>query len=818
MTSVHVARFGERAGEHALLGHTGANRDLLTEAQFRSDLPPQGDSDTIGTFVTGYRLEDKFVVQRTTPDHAATRPGMVSTTSVLLPLKLVGAISLEIVFDYLVGDPDVADPVDPALFRARGGPHAHPPGAAALASALLAARRAIWPDGVGLQDAIACLWRHLPEGERHRLTFGAAFHPGAINVPIGSTELVALSVPATVASRWQDWPIIDPSQPVRPDPVRDAFFGGDDAVHALAHDLLGRDIAFEELRHLVNIADLERRLDTLDHERLRSLLQLVGLVASGPTAGRRLKARVLARLGDLTTTGAAFDDVRGLRGVPWSALPAGAARDLIGPWAAGAVTEATRLPDVADAISEITTGSEDDYRDQLDAALRDALAAADGSSWRRVAGAALDRGDEAVAWLIGAAPKPAVVDAALAAAVDDAAGSPPPWIAALALTRRLPATHARSVDTSDPIGAWRAHVVLKRRPADADAALARRVGAPGTVAAALALDDSSLMMIAADFVAATPTLLAQWFDIADRRARALWAEATARGADPWTVVSPADARSALLDALLADDAPDPLLDLLSQTAAADLSSYPRRPQVWPKLQAGPRARMLSATANALGRRWRSGDPPVEPSLAEAILDRDRLGAIAHDDPAHAVHLVANLTGAKPEHAVVTAQRGRFDASTAAELGDLVVTRRWKRAAESITDLAESRADLKPVVSRVAGLFSTLEKLRRWAGMSDGVRGVVTRGELRDALHDLAALLYSAGPTDRGLWERAGGHNADCPDAATARHRWGLALAAIAEEHKGAPTLDNLLGVMTEEYPHNRDLQHLADAMLTAGAA
>jgi len=90
MAVVHLARFGARSGEHALLAHTGAARELLDEAVWRTDVPPQGDADTMGTFVTGYRLDDHYVVQRTTPDPTAERSGMVTTTSVFLPISLVG--------------------------------------------------------------------------------------------------------------------------------------------------------------------------------------------------------------------------------------------------------------------------------------------------------------------------------------------------------------------------------------------------------------------------------------------------------------------------------------------------------------------------------------------------------------------------------------------------------------------------------------------------------------------------------------------------------------------------------------------------------
>jgi len=273
---------------------------------------------------------------------------------------------------------------------------------------------------------------------------------------------------------------------------------------------------------------------------------------------------------------------------------------------------------------------------------------------------------------------------------------------------------------------------------------------------------------------------------------------------------PHDVAEQLLDLLVHDARVDEaLLGALAETSAANLAHHPRRPQVWPHLPEGARSRMLAATADDIARRLGPEDAVPEPPLVAAILQQELLGAVAHDDTAQALRLVAMLPGAGPEHAVVVARRGRFDAASAETLGRLVVERRWKRAAESITDLAGSRSDLRPAASRVAGLFGVVERLRRLAGISDGVRGLATDDELRDALHDLVANLYPAGPMDTAVWERAGGSAADCPDGRDGRHRWGLALAAIAAGRAGAPSRDDLLRTMREDYPGNRDLAALA---------
>jgi len=113
---------------------------------------------------------------------------------------------------------------------------------------------------------------------------------------------------------------------------------------------------------------------------------------------------------------------------------------------------------------------------------------------------------------------------------------------------------------------------------------------------------------------------------------------------------------------------------------------------------------------------------------------------------------------------------------------------------------------------VGQLFGIVERLRRLFGFSDGVRDLATVDELRDALHETAAIIYPEGPTDDALWERAGGQNADLPVAPTSRLRWGLALHAVMRGQRGAPRLDALLEAMMADYPNNDDLRVLAKGL------
>lgn len=809
MSAVHLARFGNRNNAHTLLEHTGADPEVLGQAVWHSDLPPHGP-ERVEPFVSGYPLGDLYVVQVTKPDESATRPGMVSTTAAFIPLDVLPEVMLDSVLARLSALPplrDAAQAPDAREFAPTDGDHVHPDCAGAVLSALSRHRRVIFTGG-DLAPCLSCLWRHMARSDLARLTFGTAYHPDAVPVPTSSDSLVVLSVPERLATRWTDWTVAAPT--AADDPVRLAMFGGDDGRSAeLASQLLDGEATLEQWRYIAALRDLVDRFAELSHEQTRSVLQLAGRLAPLPTAAADFKQRAFERLRRLTSA-ATFADVRGLRGVPWDALPASCdVQSLLTEWAVNVAKDGGRGPDLVAALAEVTTAGAptDGLIQALDATLRGAVH--NGVAKSHLSQVLIHaRGADLLGWLRKALPRHALDDDL----ADSIPGSTPAWLPEFAAKNDLPRTHAAAVDVTAPVDAWRAHITVKHRNADADAVLAGRAGARGTVQAALQLPDAALTELAAELVAGDPTLLPAG-DILDERFRAVWQAAVRRGANPWQHATPKTAGPALLELLVdGTEVDEALLDAVSRTAAADLCDFHRRSELWDRLPAAPRARMLTATAHSLGRRLTARDPIPEPVLASAILDPAVLGSIARDDADQALRLIGRWPNAGGEQAVIVADRGSFTPQTSAALGELVRSRGWRRAAESIVDLARSRPDLRAAATHVSSLFGVVERIRRYMGLSDALRVVATRDDLRDAVHELACALYPAGPADGAVWERAGGDPADLPDASTPRKRWGLALHAVEAGHTGAPPLDRLLDTMLNDYPKNTDLASVARAL------
>lgn len=75
----------------------------------------------------------------------------------------------------------------------------------------------------------------------------------------------------------------------------------------------------------------------------------------------------------------------------------------------------------------------------------------------------------------------------------------------------------------------------------------------------------------------------------------------------------------------------------------------------------------------------------------------------------------------------------------------------------------------------------------------------------------AAALYPKGPTDRGIWERAGGDLAAITLGGTGRSMWWTALREL-DQGGGGPsiTMASLIAAMRHDYPSNETLRTLSD--------
>ena len=798
---VGVARFGNVNGSHELQGHSGIPSEILRAIQWHTDLPT-GPREAWQPFHAGFPAADHYIVRYTRPDPTAERAGMVSTT-VLVTGTDIYLHSLRPLLDHAAREPEFEPLQVSTLPSAKSEA---PAGLAGVIDALSASGQVVWLGQAGFSEMVAALWDTLAPGDRRRLIFGLVWHPGTIPYPIddASDQLMVFSAPPELRQRFDEWPVINPSElPPAGRIAAAALRLKSDDVTSLASGLAIDHPTLVQWAHLVEAAELCAELDDLAGERLRGITHLLAVLAPDHERGADLKAAIVRRISETTTT-ADFAHIRGLRTFPVHAYPSAPnLANLLSQWTERVIADSRAIKDLAAAVEATHAVPVDEWSRELASALVDA-ARRDSPSTRARLTDLVDRDQqETFDWLADACPDDDGLDHYLSTW---ATSRPTPtWLSETALQHEWAMTHAVSCSTADSIGAWRRHTQIARRSALSDDTLASRVGSSGTVRAALALSDPALVQIAGRLAAQDPALLAP-AEVTDQTWRAVWLSAIDAGGDPWAAVPAAEAVSQLLDVLMGGESvSESLLDAAAESEGADLSDYPRRANVWEYLPSGVRDRFLKRTARALALSTADDLASFEPNLIVAMLRPENLEAVALLDVDRAVDVLEQLANHLTSEAVLTLTKGpKLSANCSTRLGHLVVSRGLKAVARDLAKLARKRRDLRPAAATASALLSLRDRIT----FKLRVGGVApTADEVQDLARELMVEMYSRGPMDRNLWARSGGDPADLPEAPTPRERWRLASDAIAAGARGAPELSAVLDVMLEDY-NRKDLKQL----------
>ena len=343
----------------------------------------------------------------------------------------------------------------------------------------------------------------------------------------------------------------------------------------------------------------------------------------------------------------------------------------------------------------------------------------------------------------------------------------------------------------------------------------RNAGAAEVVECGLEIADPRLAQLAGEAIASEPALLAG-VDMACQKAQAVWREALAIDPKSWQgPTDPVAAFHSILDCMLeSGDADTSLIALLSDTPLADLGTYPRRPEVWSRISGTPLNNLLAGTAKGwLQAASRARKPPFVPedTLQFAILESDGeveclLDALIPARSGAAVGIVSALSGYNEQRFLrwidsVLLRTDSLAGSDAEAIGRLLVEREWRQAAsDMVWRYRSGRPDLRPL------LRTCYDMLGFWDRFTLNLTRV-SESEKWRALESLAAELYPGGPDDQGLWERAGGKDADLPSKGAGRSRWRQGIRDMRRGRQPAPSV--LLAEMMEDFPNNEQLVHLA---------
>lgn len=330
---------------------------------------------------------------------------------------------------------------------------------------------------------------------------------------------------------------------------------------------------------------------------------------------------------------------------------------------------------------------------------------------------------------------------------------------------------------------------------------------------ALEIGDPRTILLAGETVAKDPKLLGK-VDFREMNAQAVWREALAIDSESWRgPVNPAVAFHAVLDCLLDGGKADScLINQLSLTPIADLGSYPRRTEMWMRVDGTVLDNFLAATARGWLKHASAGSVPFRPEalLQSAILSADEfeptLNELIPDRLGAVVRVVAALDDYEEErfrgliHEVSTCS-SLLPVPDAEAIGRLIRDRNWEAMTLSLVERYRSgRKDLKPALR----VFHNM--LDFWTRLRLGLKPL-SESEKWKAFENLATELYPSGPNEEGIWERAGGKSADLSLQENGRSQWRKVLGK-SRRGKGARPIA-ILKAMQEDFPNNKQIVHLA---------
>ena len=264
----HQGYFGATSSGHDLLACAPEQRERFLRILDRTDVQgilPAGAA--FDTYVTAFRVDQDFVLMRTSVDENATRAGMVFSHALIATAnELLAVPSIRNIINHLkYAQPEVLDVADIESTNQPDGARGEVQPPAPLINALLAKSKkpAIWPDRGDFIDVVDAVWRNAWPELRALLTFTMGLSPEDAHL----SEYAVLYVPEALAGRWPGFHIISTAdQSSDLDTGESALTGGPGSseLREIAQQVSWPPTKFAELKDLAELR--ERVAQEQDHQ------------------------------------------------------------------------------------------------------------------------------------------------------------------------------------------------------------------------------------------------------------------------------------------------------------------------------------------------------------------------------------------------------------------------------------------------------------------------------------------------------------------------------------------------------------------------
>ena len=816
---IEQALYGERRGGHSLLA-SSRDDEVSTGIVQRLDLPDTAPPGAEWSpFLRGFPYRDRYVLSRTFHDTGASRGGMVFSHALIAPLDEIGETPDLGPLLKLLATSDRQRPAATTVELVRTEtrlPHADDLMDAADAFGTTAKSPVVRLGHVEFDDLVVALWAYLLPEIRRGFAFRLSFDPcDLVDTPVPAL----VCTPRGMAARWSDYPVIRSGASREPGSLAAAILSGHGKAAPLLRFLreMGakpatfRDLRLVEQAYLLDIGEptLERRAGAVRR------IEKLSPSSDAGEGGKDVRVRRLCEL----VSAARAEEILLLRNLQLSAFPSPCrVWKALETWVAENTYPRDQDGDMLLVLDDATSGT--NAVEKWRTAILQGLAVATRSRksffpkafWRW-----LQIRPDIVAAVFRHVPDKAEVEERLAAAtprnLDKAAAE---TLGTPVLSRGWLRLHGAVLSAScSPSDAARRQVEVDTDPSFVEGlrSALRHAKPAEFVECALEIEDPRMPQLAGEAVAKDRGLLAE-VDLTVIKAQAIWREALAIDLKCWQgPPDPTAAFHSILDRLLGGGEADPsLIERLSDTPVANLAGYSRRPEVWSHIGEIALNNLLAATASGWLRRAESGQVPFIPEhdLQSTIVENDELeltlDALIPKRVGTAVRIVTALDRYDEQRFLRLVENSISRTASLATpdaegIGRLVLERRWEDvAATLIARYRNGRRDLKPALRACCDMLDFWERF--FLGLTP-----VSEWEKWKVFETLAAELYPGGPDDDGLWERAGGKDADLSSRGAGRTRWQEAMRNVRNGR--GPKAAALLAAMMVDFPNSEQIPHLA---------
>ena len=809
---IEQALYGEARGGHSLL-EASRNDAVSREIVQRLDLPDTAPPGVEWSpFLRGFPYRDRYLLSRTFLDTRASRGGMVFSHALIAPLdEIVRTSDLRPLLALLTSD---ARSRPPAISINLVDITTHPPEADDLldmaeALASMIELPIVRAGQAGFDELVVGLWARLLAGMRRHFAFRLSFGPNDL---VEDLTPALVCTPHSMVGRWTKYRVIKPSKVHQPTSLASAVLSGQGDSSTLVGfmgEIGVEPSTFTDLR----LFDKACRLSCEESppENCIGAVRLVGKLSPSPDVGCVRKEFLVLRLLEAMSKASA-EHILLMRNLQLSAFPSPfRVWQTLKTWVVENIYPQAQDRDMLSALQDANSGCavpewQAAFLDGLAAAARACKSYFRNAFWRWIQ-TCPDVVDSALYKVLAESS----VERCLAEAAPCKIGKDiAETILALARSRRWLRIHGVVLSAfCNPLDSVRQQITVDTDLSFIEGVrLSLRNSRPDEVVnCALEIGDRRTILLASELVAKRPDLLTQ-VNVREMNAQAVWREALVINYDSWQgPVNPEEAFHTLLNSFLDGGETDlSLIDQLSATPVGDLVSYPRRDEVWLQMEGATLKKLLSATATGWLKHASDGHVPFRPEtkLQSALLAKDELEQTLNElvpgSVGRAISIISVLDGYTENRfkcliPKIISSSDWLSVPEVEEVGRLIMDREWKTTAECLVEQYRSgQHALRPSLS----MFYKL--LDFWTRYSLGLKRQ-SKSEKWNAFEDLATQLYPGGPSDEGVWERAGGSNGDLSFRETGRNQWREALRKV-RSGKGVHLIA-ILEVMKEDFPNNR---------------